>query len=239
MIEHHLMKLRARDDVSADEEMAIRAAISEIRNYPADITAIRAGDELDECILLVEGLMCRSKDLRDGERQITELHIAGDFVDLHSFTLKRLDHDVSTLTSCRVAVVPHENVQRITEEHPHLTRLYWFLTNMDAAVQREWALSLGRRSAISRMANLFCELDVRLGVIGLSSDGSYQLDLTQNELGEVLGLTTVHVNRTLMRLRSQGLLEFRDGRVRIERPEALREIAQFDAAYLYLEKRPR
>ena len=99
MIEKHLMKLRARDEISAEEEAAIRSAVSETRDYPADRTIIRRGEDLDHSTLLLEGILCRYKDLRDGQRQITELHVAGDFADLHSFTLKRLDHNVMTLAA--------------------------------------------------------------------------------------------------------------------------------------------
>jgi CRP-like cAMP-binding protein len=239
MIERHLMKLRARDDISAEEERAIRGAVSHQREHPADRTVIRAGEELDHSTLLLEGLMCRYKDLRDGERQITELHVAGDFADLHSMTLKRLDHNVMTLTPCRVAVVPHERLKAITAEHPHLTRVYWFSTNMDAAIHREWAVSLGRRSAIARVANLFCELHVRLGLVGLAEELSYGLPLTQGDLAECLGLTSVHVNRTLKELRERELVEFRGGRVTIQDLGGLQRVAEFDPSYLYLEKRPR
>lgn len=239
MIEKHLMKLRTRDEVSAEEEQAIRAAISEIRDLPADKALVRPGEELHECTLLLEGLMCRYKDLRNGERQVTELHVAGDFADLHSLTLKRLDHHVMTLTPCRVAIFPHERVQAITEQYPHLTRVYWFSTNLDAAIHREWELSLGRRTAIARIAHLFCELQVRLELVGLASEAEYDLPLTQTDLAECTGLTPVHVNRTLKELRADNLVEFRGGRVVIQNREALRAVAEFNPSYLYLERRSR
>ena len=239
MIDKHLMKLRARDEISAEEEAAIRSAVSETRDYPADRTIIRRGEDLDHSTLLLEGILCRYKDLRDGQRQITELHVAGDFADLHSFTLKRLDHNVMTLTPCRAALVPHERLTAITERHPHLTRVYWFSTNLDAAIHREWEVSLGRRTAAARLANLICELHVRLGIAGLAEEDGFALDLTQGDLAECLGLTSVHVNRTLKELREQGLMTFRNGRVTIDDPAGLRRVAEFDPAYLYLEKRPR
>ena len=239
MIDKHLMKLRARDDISAEEEQAVREAVSETRDYPADHTFIRAGVELHHSTLLLDGLACRYKDLRGGQRQISELHIAGDFADLHSFTLKHLDHNLMTLAPTRVALVPHERLRAITEKYPHLTRVYWFATNLDAAIHREWELSLGRRTAISRMAHLFCELHVRLGLIGLADDSGYDLRLTQTELAECLGLTSVHVNRTLKELREQGTVEFRSGRVTLMDLAALRRIAEFDPAYLYLDHRRR
>jgi CRP-like cAMP-binding protein len=239
MIERHLMKLRARDMLSAEEEAAIRGALGEVRTHPAGRTIIRANEELNESTLLLDGIMSRYKDLRNGQRQVTELHVPGDFADLHSFTLKRLDHDVMTLTPCRVVTVPHDNLRRITETYPHLTRVYWFATNLDAAVHREWEVSLGRRTAIARVAHLFCELYVRLGIVGLVEGDRYLLDLTQVELSECLGLTSVHVNRVLRELREQGAVEFRSGRVTIHDRTLLERVAEFDPSYLYLEQRAR
>lgn len=239
MIERHLTKLRARDELSAEEEVAIRDAVSEIRDYPADRTFIRAGELLDHSSLLLDGIASRHKDLRDGQRQITELHVAGDFTDLHSFTLKRLDHHVMALTPCAVAIVPHEKLREITERYPHLTRVYWFATNLDAAIHREWELSLGRRNAISRLAHLLCELRVRLGLVGLADDSGYELPLTQEDLADCLGLTSVHINRTLRELREQDMVVVRSGRVDISDLRALERIAEFNPTYLYLERRPR
>ena len=238
MIDKHLRKLRARDEISVEEERVIREAAGIAHEVAARKTIIRAGDLLSSSTLLLDGLMCRYKDLRNGERQITELHVAGDFVDLHSFTLKRLDHNIMTLTPCRIALVPHERLTRITEEHPHLARIYWFTTNLDAAIHREWELSLGRRTALSKTAHLLCELQVRLGLVGLADDSGYDLRLTQIDLAECLGLTAVHVNRTLRQLREQGLVAVTKGRVEILDHAGLRKVAEFDPAYLYLERRP-
>jgi len=239
VIDRFLMKLRARDEISDAEEAALRAAVLETRDVPSDKTFIHAGQELTACTLLLDGLMCRYKDLSAGQRQISELHVAGDFADLHSFTLKRLDHSVLTLTPCRVAVVPHERLVTITEQLPHLTRLLWFSTNLDAAIHREWELSLGRRSAIARVAHLLCELNVRLGTVGLADETGYELRLTQTDLAECLGLTSVHVNRTLKELRESGLVEFRNWRVSILDRPGLERVAEFNPDYLYLERRPR
>lgn len=238
MIERHLLKLRARDTVSAEEEQAIRAAVKEVRTYPADNVIIRAGQPVGFSTLLLDGIMCRYKDLSEGERQITELNVPGDFADLHSFTLKRLDHNIMTLTPCRVAIVPHEHLARITELFPHLTRLYWFTTNMDAAIHREWELSLGRRTALARIAALFCEMRLRFGVVGMAEADTYPFPLTQTDLAECVGLTPIHVNRTLKELREQGLVQFKSGRVTILDWDGLQEVAEFDPSYLYLEHVP-
>jgi CRP-like cAMP-binding protein len=240
MIERHLMKLRARDDVSAEEESAIRASVAQLREVPADTLIIRAEEPLEVSTILFDGIACRAKDLRSGERQITELHVAGDYMDLHSFTLKRLDHDVLALTPCTIALVPHERLRDITERYPHLTRVYWFATNLDASIHREWELSLGRRSALSRVAHLLCELYVRLGLVGLADELAYDLPLPQADLAECLGLTPVHVNRMLRQLREEeGAVTFRSGRVEITDWDALVRAAEFDPFYLSFNQRPR
>ncbi len=239
MIETHLAKLRARDTISSEEEAVIWASLGEVRDLAAHDTCIRAGQRLSVSTLLLKGLMCRYKDLPGGERQITELHVAGDFLDLHSFSLKQLDHNVMTLTPCRVVLVPHTKLTEITEKYPHLARVYWFLTALDAAIHREWELSLGRRTAIQRIAHLVCELRVRLGLIGEADDTGFALPLTQADLSDCTGLTPVHVNRTLRELRERGLMEFRGRRVSLQDLDGLRSLAEFDDSYLYLRREDR
>ena len=236
MISVHLSKLRRRTALSPEEERAIRSLVAETRRIGPDQILIRGGEDLNVSILLIDGWLARSKDLPGGERQVTQLHIAGDFADLHSFTLKRLDHDVSTLSDCIVGVVPHERLQEVTEQHPRLARLYWFSTNVDAAITRELALSLGQRSAISRMAHLFCELHLRLGAVGKARDDGFDFPLTQRELSECLGLTVVHVNRTIQELRRRGLVELENRQLKILDKRGLEGVADFDPSYLYLDR---
>jgi CRP-like cAMP-binding protein len=239
VIERHLLKLRARHEINAEEEEAIRGLISETREHPADRVLVRANDPLSVSMLLLDGIVARAHQLREGGRQITELHVPGDFADIHGFTLKRLDHDVVTMTSCKIGIVPHDRIRDMIEAYPHLARVYWFGTNLDATIHRQWAVSLGSRRAPSRMAHMFCELNIRLEIAGLAHDQEFSLPLTQEELADCLGLTSVHVNRTLQELRERDLLEFRSGIVRLKDPGALHALAEFDPSYLYLERQPR
>ena len=234
-----LLKLRARDLVDSDEEEVLRASVSELHEYPAGRTIVRTGTTLSASTLLIEGIVCRYKDLADGQRQIMELHVAGDFVDLHGFLLKQLDHNVGAMTAVRVASVPHDALRAITETQPHLGRMLWFSTLLDAAIHREKILSIGRRSAMARIAHIFCELLVRLRLVGLADQKSYALPLTQADLADVTGLTSVHVNRMLKKLRDEDLLTFRGGMVTIGDWDRLQRVAEFDPTYLQLERRPR
>jgi CRP-like cAMP-binding protein len=135
--------------------------------------------------------------------------------------------------------VPHERILALLERFPHLGRVYWLMTNIDAAIHREWTVSLGRRSSLSRMAHLFCETLERLKVVGLNEGDSYEFPLTQQELSECLGLTAVHVNRTLQELRKRELIQVENRRATILDLPRLKSAGEFDPYYLYLEKRPR
>ena len=191
---------------------------------------------MNHSMILLSGIAARRKDMRDGRRQYTELHVPGDFTDLHSFTLKYLDHDIVALSDCVFAIIRHEDLAKMLARHPHLTRVYWFGTNLDAAIHREWELSLGSRTAMARMAHLFCEMYVRLDLVGLVRAGSYDLPITQEELAEMAGITPVHANRTLQQWRKTGLVEFAGGMVTIPDFKALEGTAEFDPSYLYLER---
>lgn len=234
-----MLKLRARDVVTDEEETVLRGAISEVQEIPAAKVVVKAGVTVSVCTLLVEGFICRYKDLSDGRRQIMEIHVPGDFLDLHTFLLKRLEHNVGSITPVRLALAPHDRLRAITEEHPHLARMLWFSTLLDAAIHRERLLSVGRRSALARVAHLLCEFNVRLGLIGLAEGNRYKLPLTQADLADANGLTSVHVNRMLRQLRDEGLLTFRNGEVIIHEWERLQRVAEFTSTYLYLERRPR
>jgi CRP-like cAMP-binding protein len=193
---------------------------------------VREGDRPNESLLVVEGFAARYKLLRNGKRQFTSLHILGDFVDLHSFYLKRIDHGVVALSPCKVAHIPHEAINRITESNPHLTRLFSLSIAVDGSVHRQWLAMTARSSALVRFAHLLCELFLRLQGVKQTEGKTFRLPLTQEELGDVLGLSTVHVNRTLQDLRRQGLLTWRGNLVEITDWERLQDVAEFDPTYL-------
>lgn len=239
MLERLFLKLKRRDDLADFEQQALLDAVGDVREAQEGETLVHAGDQLSVSTVLLEGMVGRVRDLSDGRRQIIELHVPGDFFDLHAFLLKKLDHNVEAMTPVRIATMPHERLKTITERWPHLSRLLWTSTLLDAAIQREKILSIGRRSAISRLAHLLCELFERLKVVGLTEGNSYKLALTQAQLADTAGLTQVHVNRTLKELRDRDLVTVRGGTVTITNRDALNDIAEFTDDYLYLERQPR
>jgi CRP-like cAMP-binding protein len=234
-----IRKLERRDVMSDEEKQALENAAGRVREVPADDDMAREGDRPTESTLLLEGFAARYKLLRNGKRQITAIHVPGDFVDLHSFLLKTMDHSVVALMPCRVCLFPHEGLYDITERMPHLGRLLWLNTLIDSAIHREWLVAMGRRPALSQIAHLICELFLRLQTVGLTQDKSFQLPLTQAELGDALGLSTVHVNRTIQELRANGLVSWRGDTIIIEDWPRLQQFAEFDPAFLNLENEPR
>ncbi len=243
IIDEHLPRffanLEHRDELSAEEKSELRRAVSHVETYRVGEAIALAEEPQTYSRILLDGLAGRAKVLPDGARQITALHVAGEFVDLHSFLLKRLDQDVIALSPSIIAAVPHERLRVISETHPHLIRMLWLSTLIDASIHREWLVSSGRRSAVEQVAHLFCELIVRMQAAGLCHGTTLPLTLTQSELGDVCGLSTVHINRVAQELRASGLIEWTKGEVRVRNWEALAAFAQFDPAYLVLRREPR
>lgn len=234
-----LLKLSARDIVSDPEAEALEGLFVEEERFAAGRIIVAARKPQIFSRLLLSGVAARSHQLPDGRRQITELHIAGDFVDLHSFLLKELEHDVIALTPVRMANAPHGRLKTLTEVFPHLTRMLWLTTLIDAAIHREWIVSSGRRSAREQLACLFCELFVRSQVVGLGDVGRCPLPLTQEQLADVCGISPVHINRTLQELRAEGVVEFKSRELRVLDFERLARIGIFDPAYLSLRRESR
>ncbi len=237
MIEKLIATIQERYAFSEEEADLLRSKMMETIDFKQGDVIVPEGREITYCSLLVDGFSCRSKYTADGARQIMEFNIPGDFVDLHSYPLEFLDHSITALTDCRVAKLQHKDLTSLIESNPRLGRILWFATMVDASIHREWLVCLGSRAGATRVAHLFCEMFYRLRIVGLTKDTSYSFPVTQTELGQALGFTPIHVNRVLKDLRDQGLLTFRNSTVDIHDLKALEETADFDPAYLYLERR--
>ena len=233
-IDLFIRKLRARHDLSREEEAALRGIDWSEQSYRRHEVMVQCGQELDHSILLLSGFAMRSKIAADGSRQIVETNIAGDFIDLHGFILKRLEHEISAASHCDVATAPHGELARITNLFPRLTRVLWFQTLVDASIHREWMLVLGKKRSRARVAQFFCEMQARLKLVGLTRGDSYALPFSQQELANITGMTPVHLNRSLKELREGGLVTFRNGQVQLHDLPGLIRNAQFDPIYLHI-----
>jgi CRP-like cAMP-binding protein len=233
-----LRKLANFTVLSADECRAVDDACGDVREVAAREDVIAQGDRTGGVKLLLEGFACRYKTLEDGRRQIVAYFVPGDLCDLRVFILKRMDHSIGAIAPSRIATIAPENVLNLLHTYPTLTTALWWSTLVEEAIAREWIVNVGQRNALERMAHLFCELLYRFRAVGLNQGLSCTLPLTQVELAETLGLSSVHVNRTLQQLRRQKLITLDAGTLTIQDLHALEELSFFNPDYLHLDNAP-
>ena len=219
----------------SDQDLRALDALANIniRRLRAREDIVREGDDIKFVHLLLDGWAYRHKTLKDGRRQIIALMVPGDLCDPDIFLLKEMDHSLAALTPARFARLPREALDRFAEAHAAINRALRRDTLVMAAIQREWTVSLGQRSAFERLAHLFCELLLRLGNVALVRNNSFELPLTQHELAELTGITPVHVNRTLQQLRARNLIRWKGREFYIPDVEALKGAALFSSDYLH------
>lgn len=194
---------------------------------------VREGEPLTETVLVLQGFAVRYK-LRDtGTRQILAYLVPGDLCDPDAALLDEMDHSIGTLSTCFVARIPREILANILEQHPNVTRALRLSKLIEEATSHCWLMNLGCRSAIESVAHLLCELQVRLQAVGFATEKGYEMPITQADLGDTLGLSNVHVNRTLRVLREQNLIEWRSKQLMILDLPRLKEIAEFKPSYLH------
>ncbi|MCO5065063.1 MAG: Crp/Fnr family transcriptional regulator [Rhizobiaceae bacterium] len=243
MNEHSLQPLiaffAARDSLSESERQILEGLPHRRHSFHRNEEMVEAHTKPKESCIVIKGLAARAVYLKNGSRQLTAVHVPGDFVDLHALLLRFMDHSVVALGECEVAFVPHEQLIRITEEQPHLSRLFWMSTVIDAAIHRSWLTCIGRKSPEQHIANLFCELYLRLEVVGQCQDMTFEFPVTQAEMADMLGLSVVHVNRTIQQLRGKGFVNWDGAKVTIKDFARLAQFSEFDPTYLSLVKTPR
>lgn len=220
----------------SDVEQLIAICVDE-RLVAAKKHILLEGDRPDHVHVILEGWAARYKTLRDGSRQIVAFLIPGDFCDLHVAILGQMDHSILALTRCRVAYIPSAQLDALTSGHNGLTKALWWATLVDEGVLREWILNVGRRNAYERIGHLLCELHARMQMVGLVDDDRLALPLTQDHLADATGMTPVHINRILQRLRSENLIEIGSGSLAILDVPKLREAVGFDKNYLHIKQR--
>jgi CRP-like cAMP-binding protein len=231
-----ITKLETVARLTDEDRHALAALCEDPRDMGARRNVIREGERPDHIHFMVEGWAARYKLLPDGTRQITAFLIPGDFCDLHVTILGEMDHSITTLTRARVAYIPRSKMDALTER-PGLVRAFWWATLVDEAVLRAWIVNVGRRDAFEAVGHLMCELYVRMRNIGLTEDHCFELPLTQEELGDALGLTSVHVNRVLQRMRAEELISFKAGILTIHDYRRLETASGFNPNYLHIAER--
>ncbi len=229
-----LMKLLRRSALDEEDQQAILSLPSSIKTLDAGNYIVREGEVPTRCFVLLEGLGYRHKIVINGARQIVGLHFPGDLLNLQSSVLQVADENVQALTWGKAAAIPMEALVELIDTRPAIGRAVFSETLVDASIFREWIANVGRRDAQARMAHFLCELFVRQREIGLARDDRFPLPMTQEQLADVLGLTSVHVNRTLKALEAAGLIERDKREVSFADWPALVSAGDFNPAYLHL-----
>jgi CRP-like cAMP-binding protein len=235
---HHIdpliRKLNIASALPDDDVELLRSVRITVRNLPPGEDLVLAGQISHISALVLSGMVCRYNMLGTGTRQIMSFHIPGDIPDLQSLFLERMDHTVAAIGPATVGLMPHEDLERVFRKSFNLASLMWRETLIDAAIFRQWIANIGGRPALAAMAHLFCEMITRAKAVGLVGNGnSYRLVLTQQDIGDALGLSIVHVNRTMRKLREMGCIQWEPGLLTAVNWDALCEAGDFDVSYLH------
>lgn len=237
MLTERVLRNRRGIALTQEERALIEGAISDVRTIGARHDVVSEGVRVRHATLLVDGMVSRYIDDRHGMRQLVGIHVPGDFVDLQAYALRRLDHNVGTLTPVTIAILPYPALDRLLEARPELARKLWYSTLLDGATQRAWLFRLGRLDSVGRVAHFLSEINARLEAVGLSDGARFPLPITQSDLAEACGLTSVHVNRVMRTLRESGLCVFRSATVDVADRAGLERRGDFSPNYLYLARR--
>lgn len=230
----HFVRLSAADRAVLD-----RVASERVRSFGPRVDIAREGDRPRDVHMILAGWACRYKQLEDGRRQIVSFFLPGDICDLNIFILREMDHSIGTITSVTVADLSREFFDEISSGFPRIATAFWWESLVNAAIQREWTMSLGQRTAAERMSHLLCEIFLRLRLAGLTREDSCDFPLTQSDLADATGLSKVHVNRTLQELRSAELIVLKGKSLTIPNLERLMNEGLFNANYLHMNREGR
>jgi CRP-like cAMP-binding protein len=221
--------------LSDDDRDAILSLPYTHKTFGKDAYVVREGQRTTECALLLRGFAFRQKLVHNGGRQIISFHVPTEFVDLQNGLLNSADHNVQSVDSCEMALIPRGPLLDLADDRARVRQAMWIDTLIDASIFREWVVNVGRRDSRARIAHLLCELAMRLEHNG-NGDGHGRFDfpITQEQLADATGLTAVHTNRTLQALRKSGLIHLNSRSLGILDWDKLAEVGDFDDLYLHL-----
>jgi len=229
-----LRKLEYWGVLSPGDHGALLALPYVLRTIEPRHHIVREGEPSTHACLLRSGFAFRHKIVGSGGRQILSIHMSGDIVDLQNSLLNVADHNVQTLATTEVALIPRDAIVKLAFDRPAIGVALWKDTLVDGSIFREWIANVGRRDARTRLAHLLCEFALRLEATGESELTSWELPMTQEHLGDCTGLTSVHVNRTLKVLEREELISRSSRSVTIEDWKGLAAAGDFESSYLHL-----
>jgi CRP-like cAMP-binding protein len=234
-LQQFVARLALRSILTEEEQSAVLGLPGHVTRVAARTDFVRQGQQVDHSCLVVEGLVGRFGQNSAGARQITCLHIPGDMADLPSVVSPKSGWGLAALTETTILRVPHADLRRFAAKHPGVAEAFWRDCVADGSIFSEWVVNVGRRDAIARLSHLFCEMAIRCERAGQGERNSFPLPLTQIDLADATGLTSVHVNRTLKELKIRSIVELRAGTVTVTDWDQLVSTGGFDDAFMLLD----
>lgn len=229
-----IAKLRRRSALGTAECDALLSLPHRIVDIEKARYVMREGEEVGHCALLLSGFASCCRFTSEGSRQILSIHMAGNLMHLQSGPDDAAISTVQALTRLQLALILRRDLFELATEYPQIAAALWADSGANASILSEWLVRVGRRNARSRVAHLICEMAVRQRTCGVVAGADeYAWPITQEQLGDAAGLTSVHVNRTLHGLRREALLNISHQRIRILDWDGLCDAGDFTPAYLH------
>ena len=227
-------RLRSIHRIDDEDEAALLAIPLKIQEFGPREDIVREGDRPSRSCILFEGMTGWYKTTGQGTRRILSLQVPGDMPDLHSLHLDVMDCSLASFGPCKIGVIDHHTIQDLCGRRPRVASALWRMTLIDGAIFREWVTNVGGRRGEARVAHLLCEHVTRVRAVNSDNDASFPLPLTQADIGDATGLSTVHVNRALQELRKARLIKFQKFELQVLDWDGLQQAGDFDPTYLFL-----
>lgn len=235
LTQRFVAKLKARSTLGAADTQAILALPGTVHVARPNADIVSPGQRVEHACLILEGIAGRFEQFDTGVRQVTALHVPGDMCDLHSLLLPLSSWRLQALCGVTYALIPHKDLRQLVGRSPAITEAFWRDTLVDGFIVSRWAVNIGSRKALTRLCHLLCELGLRFELAGIASRMEFELPMSQQHLGEVLALTSVHTNRTLQAARKAGLLRTAQRTIYVNDWDRLAEVGGFSPAYLHID----
>ena len=237
LLEPLFRKLACFAELTDADKRVLESLVSTVKQIGPRQDIIQEGEKPSDAHLVLDGWAARYKLLPDGGRPIIGYLIPGDLCDIQSMLIDEVDHSITTLSPCTIAYLGHDEMAAMMRKSEPVSLALWWCILVSEAILREWLVTLGHRPADKRLAHFICEMFLRSKVVGLVDGDSFDLRLTQEEIGDTMGLSNVHVNRTLQYLRGEGLIISKGRRLTINGLDRLMQYADFNPNYLHVQRR--
>ncbi|MFL6733972.1 MAG: Crp/Fnr family transcriptional regulator [Sphingomicrobium sp.] len=231
-MELFVRKLARHSELNEIERTALASLPATRLDIPAHREIVRFGEVVENSCLVSRGLVGRVNQTLSGVRQFASLHLPGEMVDLFSMMAPQAAMGLTAVTRSVILQVPHRALQQVADQYPAVASALWRDCVLQSMIGTQWLFNMGQRDARARMAHLLCEMAVRIGDGPPDVARRYDFPVTQEQMADLLGLTSVHVNRTLMALRREDLVIVARGFVEIVDWKGLVATAEFDPTYL-------